>query len=89
MDALLDMGGRFWPEHHRCLADTLWSNSPPAQQLATVRDCLSAGAVTEVTGAMRVFHRVGGQCGCATRRRILDDGRDITPLLCDLGAAGG
>jgi FAD/FMN-containing dehydrogenase len=36
MDALLDMGGRFWPEHHRCLADTLWSNSPPEQQLAAV-----------------------------------------------------
>ena len=32
------MGGMFWPERHRCLADTLWSNSPPAQQLATVRD---------------------------------------------------
>ncbi len=38
MDTLLDMGGKFWPEHHRCLADTLWSNSPPGQQLAAVRD---------------------------------------------------
>jgi FAD/FMN-containing dehydrogenase len=38
MDVLLDMGGKFWPEHHRCLADTLWSNSPPEQQLAAVRD---------------------------------------------------
>ena len=38
MDALLDMGGRFWPEYHRCLADTFWSNSPPAQSLAAVRN---------------------------------------------------
>ncbi|MEX0830310.1 MAG: FAD-binding oxidoreductase [Nitrospirales bacterium] len=38
MEALLDMGGRWWPELHRFLADTLWSNSPPAQHLATVRD---------------------------------------------------
>jgi FAD/FMN-containing dehydrogenase len=38
LGALLDMGGRFWPERHRYLADTLWSNSPPAQQLSTVRD---------------------------------------------------
>jgi FAD/FMN-containing dehydrogenase len=38
MEALLDMGGKFWPEHHRCLADTLWSNSPPGQQLAAVRN---------------------------------------------------
>jgi FAD/FMN-containing dehydrogenase len=38
LDALLDMGGMLWPERHRYLADTLWSDSPPAQQLATVRD---------------------------------------------------
>lgn len=38
MEALLDMGCKFWPELHRYLADTVWSNSPPAQQLATVRD---------------------------------------------------
>jgi FAD/FMN-containing dehydrogenase len=37
LDALLDMGGRLWPERHRCLADTFWSNSAPEQQLATVR----------------------------------------------------
>ncbi len=43
MDALLDLGGRFWPELHRCLADTLWSNSPPEQQLATVRDAFLQG----------------------------------------------
>jgi FAD/FMN-containing dehydrogenase len=38
LDALLDMGGMLWPERHRYLADTFWSDSPPAQQLATVRD---------------------------------------------------
>ncbi|WNM63774.1 FAD-binding oxidoreductase [Candidatus Nitrospira neomarina] len=38
MEALLDLGGRFWPELHRCLADTVWSNSPPEQQLAAVGD---------------------------------------------------
>lgn len=38
MEALLDMGGRFWPELHRCLADTVWSNSPPELQLAAVRN---------------------------------------------------
>jgi hypothetical protein len=27
-----------WPERHRYLADTLWSDSPPAHLLATVRD---------------------------------------------------
>jgi FAD/FMN-containing dehydrogenase len=37
-DALLDMGGVLWPERHRYLVDTLWSDSPPAEQLATVRD---------------------------------------------------
>lgn len=39
LDALLDMGGMLWPERQRYLADTLWSDSSPAQQLATVRDC--------------------------------------------------
>jgi FAD/FMN-containing dehydrogenase len=38
LDALLDMGGMLWPERYRYLADTLWSDSPPAQQLATVRE---------------------------------------------------
>jgi FAD/FMN-containing dehydrogenase len=38
LDALLDMGAMLWPENHRYLADTLWSDSPPAQQLATVCD---------------------------------------------------
>lgn len=38
MDALLDLGSMLWPSGHRYLADTLWSNSSPAQQLATMRD---------------------------------------------------
>jgi FAD/FMN-containing dehydrogenase len=36
--ALLDKSGMLWPERHRYLADTLWSDSPPAQLLGTVRD---------------------------------------------------
>jgi FAD/FMN-containing dehydrogenase len=36
--ALLEKSGRLWPERHRYLADTLWSQSPPAQVLGTVRD---------------------------------------------------
>lgn len=36
--ALQDMGGMLWQERHRYLADTLWSDSPPAELLATVRD---------------------------------------------------
>jgi len=38
LDVLLDLGGMLWPEGRRYLADTLWSNSPPAQLLATLRD---------------------------------------------------
>jgi FAD/FMN-containing dehydrogenase len=38
LEGLLEMGGMWWPERHRYLADTLWSDFPPAQQLATVRD---------------------------------------------------
>jgi hypothetical protein len=37
MDGLLDLGGALWPEHHRYLADTLWSNTPPAQPLEALR----------------------------------------------------
>jgi FAD/FMN-containing dehydrogenase len=32
-DSLLDLGAMLWPERHRYLADTLWSNSSPAQPL--------------------------------------------------------
>jgi FAD/FMN-containing dehydrogenase len=39
MEALLDMSGRAWPERQRYLADTLWSDSSPARQLAILRDC--------------------------------------------------
>lgn len=35
---LHEMGAMLWPERHRYLADTLWSDSPPAQLLATARD---------------------------------------------------
>ena len=38
IDTLLDMGGVLWPERHRFMADTLWSDSPPAEQLASVRE---------------------------------------------------
>jgi FAD/FMN-containing dehydrogenase len=37
-EALLDLGGMLWPERHRYLADTLWSDAAPAQLLATVRE---------------------------------------------------
>lgn len=38
LDVLLQMGELLWPERHRCLADTIWSNSPPAQLLSAVRE---------------------------------------------------
>lgn len=38
LDVLLEMGGMLWPECHRCLADTVWSNSPPSQPLSTLRE---------------------------------------------------
>ncbi|WP_342349127.1 FAD-binding oxidoreductase [uncultured Nitrospira sp.] len=38
LDALLDKGGMLWPERHRCLADTFWSNSSPAPPLTTMRE---------------------------------------------------
>jgi len=37
LDGLLDLGGSLWPDHHRYLADTLWSNTPPAQSLDVLR----------------------------------------------------
>lgn len=37
-DALLDLGERLWPEQHRYLVDTVWSNSPSAQPLSRVRE---------------------------------------------------
>jgi FAD/FMN-containing dehydrogenase len=53
LDALLDMAGMLWPERHRYLADTLWSDSPPAQQLATVRECfLQAPSPKSVAACM-------------------------------------
>ncbi|GJL49948.1 MAG: oxidoreductase [Nitrospirales bacterium] len=38
LKTLLEMGGMLWPERHRCLADTVWSNSPPSQPLSTLRE---------------------------------------------------
>jgi FAD/FMN-containing dehydrogenase len=37
IDVLHDAGATFWPERHRYLADTLWTNSP-AKVLATSRE---------------------------------------------------
>ena len=36
--ALLDKGRMLWPERHRCLADTFWSNSSPPPPLTTMRE---------------------------------------------------
>jgi FAD/FMN-containing dehydrogenase len=36
--ALLEKSGRLWPERHRYLSDTIWSDSPPGQLLRIVRD---------------------------------------------------
>jgi FAD/FMN-containing dehydrogenase len=38
MDTLLQMSALLWPERQRYLADTVWSNSSPAQPLAELRD---------------------------------------------------
>jgi FAD/FMN-containing dehydrogenase len=40
LDALIERGGVRWPEGHRYLVDTLWSNSPPLYLLAPLRNCL-------------------------------------------------
>ncbi len=37
MDGLLDLGDSLWPERHRYLADTLWSNAPAAEPLYALR----------------------------------------------------
>ena len=37
-DSLLNLGGTLWPERHRAMADTLWSNTPPSQPLSVARD---------------------------------------------------
>jgi FAD/FMN-containing dehydrogenase len=44
IDALHEMGAALWPEHHRYLADTLWTNWAPAQVLATACDHLLRAA---------------------------------------------
>jgi hypothetical protein len=35
IDVLYDLGAMLWPEGHRYLADSLWTNSPPGKALAT------------------------------------------------------
>ena len=35
---LLDRNRTFWPDRHRYMADTVWSNSPPSQVLAMARE---------------------------------------------------
>jgi FAD/FMN-containing dehydrogenase len=37
-NSLLNLGNRLWPERHRYMVDTLWSDSPPAQPLAIARE---------------------------------------------------
>jgi FAD/FMN-containing dehydrogenase len=37
-DSLLHLGTRLWPERHRYMVDTFWSDSPPAQPLAIARE---------------------------------------------------
>ena len=61
IDALLDMGAVLWPEHHRYLADTIWTNSPPAEVPATLREHFRRAPATRClaplvfsTGAERV-----------------------------------
>ena len=41
--ALLEKGGRLWPERHRYLTESLSSDSPPARLLGTVRDYFLQG----------------------------------------------
>ncbi len=57
IDALHDMGAMLWPQAHRYLADTLWTDSPPGEVLATLREHLvrapsskSVGVVVFSTG---------------------------------------
>ena len=38
IDGLHELGAGLWPERHRYLADTLWTNSPPASVLAAARE---------------------------------------------------
>ncbi|GJL60982.1 MAG: oxidoreductase [Nitrospirales bacterium] len=61
MESLLDIGGRFWPEHHRCLADTLWSHSPPEQQLAAVRNAFLQAPSSKSLALCAFTTGVGGR----------------------------
>jgi FAD/FMN-containing dehydrogenase len=59
IDDLLQLSGALWPEKHRCLADTCWSDSSPEETLAVVRNRFlcspsqkSLAACVLTTGAM-------------------------------------
>ncbi len=52
IDALHDMGAMLWPEGHRYLADTLWTNSPPGEVLAASRDCLGSAPSSKSFGVL-------------------------------------
>ena len=54
IDALHDVGAKSWPEGHRYLADTLWTNSPPGEVLATLRNHF-VGAASVKSHAVLVF----------------------------------
>jgi hypothetical protein len=54
IDALLDMSNLLWPERHRYVADALWSDSPPAAVLGTLREHFQ-GAPSAKSLAVVVF----------------------------------
>ncbi|MGH7905102.1 MAG: FAD-binding oxidoreductase [Candidatus Binataceae bacterium] len=61
-DALLDLGGQVWPERHRYLADTLWSNSSLAEILTTLRDHFLKSPSPKALAAC-VLHGSAAQAG--------------------------
>ncbi|MGH8014117.1 MAG: FAD-binding oxidoreductase [Candidatus Binataceae bacterium] len=52
IDALLDIGALLWPEGHRYLAATLWTNSPPGDVLATLGDHFMRAASLKSHGVL-------------------------------------
>ena len=74
------MGGMLWPERHRYLADTLWSDSPPAEQLAIVRENFLR-APSQKSLALCVF-----STGAEDSAAVISDGaysmKAATLLLC-------
>ncbi|MDT3776547.1 FAD-binding oxidoreductase [Nitrospira sp. MA-1] len=51
LDALLDKGGMLWPDYHRALAETFWSNSSPVRPLATMRESFLHAPSSKSLGA--------------------------------------